>query len=259
MLKPPVCILHAPGTNRDREAAWACELTGGVPDVVHTQALVEGTRRLEDFAMLVIPGGFSFGDDLGAGNVWGHTLRHRLGDAIHAMVDAGKPIIGICNGFQALVRAGILPAIEGGSTPSQASLTFNARGHFECRWVYLEPDPASVCIFTQGLREHIYCPVAHGEGRFVTTGSRVATMRKRGQIALRYTAPQGHDITYPWKPNGSVDHIAGVCNPRGNVLGLMPHPEDHLLPTHHPRFHHGESGGLGSALFAQGIAYARQL
>ncbi|MBM4457342.1 MAG: phosphoribosylformylglycinamidine synthase I [Chloroflexi bacterium] len=273
--KPPILILHATGTNRDREATWAVELAGGAAEIVHVNQLFAGERRLADYRMLVLPGGFSYGDDLGAGKLWAVALRYRLGDDLAAFIASGRPVLGICNGFQALVKAGLLPGVrrqgsgvrgqaaDGFLTPDPCSLapaftlTRNDSARFECRWVYLEPNPASPCIFTRGLPELIYCPVAHGEGKFAARDAKaLADLEAAGLAALRYTGPAGAPAAYPWNPNGSQNDIAGVCNPQGNVLGLMPHPEDHLIPAHHPRYHRGERGMLGLPLFRNGVQYA---
>jgi phosphoribosylformylglycinamidine synthase len=264
-----VLILHAPGTNRDREAAWAIELAGGWPEIVHINQLHEGERRLRDYQMLLLPGGFAHADALGAGKVLALDLRLRLGEALAEFIVAGKPVLGICNGFQALVKAGLLPTSppapplrgEGSSPPSlqgkgagglglnSATLSFNASGHFECRWVTLRPNPDSPCVFTRGLDALIRCPVAHGEGNFVSQDrAALARLEERGQIALRYVLEDGRPAhgTYPANPNGSVADIAGVCNPAGNVLGLMPHPEDHVIAQ-------------GLVLFENGVRYASGL
>jgi phosphoribosylformylglycinamidine synthase len=176
-------------------------------------------------------------------------------------------VIGICNGFQALVKAGWLPgrwlpeSLEA-VTPKEsngtyATLTYNASNRFECRWVWLEADPKSPCVFTKGLSERIYCPVAHGEGRFVARDDQVlAALEDERRIAVRYVAPDGSEAAYPHNPNGSVAGIAGICNATGTVFGLMPHPEDHILPEQHPRWARGERGNLGLALFENGIQYA---
>lgn len=254
---PPIIILHANGTNRDREAAWACELAGGAPEIVHVNQLRGGARRLADYQMMVVPGGFSYGDDLGAGALWATILRHGLAEQLEAFVAAGKPIIGICNGFQALIKAGLLPGRPGdtpGIGPQTATLTRNAGDTFECRWVHLAAEANTRCIFTEGLEEPIHCPVAHGEGRFVTdTEATLAALEAGGQVALRYIAPgQGGPAGYPANPNGSVGDVAGICNPQGTVLGLMPHPEDHIRPRQAPM---GSQGALGLSLFAQGVRY----
>jgi len=248
-----ILILHASGTNRDRDAAWACELAGGRPEVVHVNQLRAGTRRLADYGMLVMPGGFSYGDALGAGKLLSLDLRLYFEAELAAFVAAGKPVIGICNGFQALVKAGILP----GGTARPATLTFNASGHFECRWVTLLPDATSACVFTRGLREPIDCPVAHGEGRFVSP--EWSDLAGRGQVALRYGTEYATpaDGAYPANPNGSVGDIAGVCNAAGNVLGLMPHPEDHVVAQQNPRWtRDGSAPRLGLRLFAAAVRYA---
>jgi phosphoribosylformylglycinamidine synthase I len=263
--RPPVLILHATGTNRDWEAARACDTAGAASEIVHVNQLISGERRLADYRMLVLPGGFSYGDDLGAGKVWAILLRYRVADDQAAFVEAGRPVLGICNGFQVLVKSGLLPGTKQAATLDQtsgqaATLTRNDSAHFECRWVYLEPQAGSPCIFTRGLTESIYCPVAHGEGKFVARDAvALGDIEAQGLVALRYGAPAGMAATYPWNPNGSAANIAGICNPSGTVFGLMPHPEDHVLAEQHPRYQRGERGGLGLALFANGVRYASQL
>ncbi len=248
-----VLVLHASGTNRDREAAWACQMAGGRPEIVHINQLTTGERRLADYGMLVLPGGFSFGDALGAGKLLGLTLRLRLQEDLAAFIASGRPVIGICNGFQALVKAGLLP----GGTEHQATLTFNASARFECRWVTLLPDPRSPCVFTRGLSEPVYCPVAHGEGRFIAND--LAALARNRQVALHYATEDGRRAqgAYPANPNGSEEDIAGICNVAGNVLGLMPHPEDHIVPHPHPRWMRAARNRLGLPLFINGIRYAR--
>jgi phosphoribosylformylglycinamidine synthase len=252
---PRVLILHANGTNRDRDAALACELAGGQPEIVHVNQLLAGERRLRDYHMLVIPGGFSYGDDLGAGVLWSLDLQAGLGEAMHRFVENGRPVIGICNGFQALVKAGILPGFNGETR--SVTLTFNESDHFECRWVWLEPNPHSPSLFTAGLHEPIFCPVAHGEGR-LAVGDEVTMARLQTEhlIPLTYAndpAMGSVPVAYPANPNGSILNAAALCNPAGNVLGLMPHPENHIFPWQHPRHHRGERGFLGLRLFENGI------
>ena len=284
VIRPPILVLHATGTNRDREAAWACELAGGAPEIVHVNQLVAGERKLARYRMLVLPGGFSYGDDLGAGKLWAVVLRHRLADDLARFIGDGRPVLGICNGFQALVKSGVLTGLSGeeqqaddeGSsrdarcaarTPASQRITLarNDSARFECRWVYLEPQAGSPCIFTRGLAEPIYCPVAHGEGKLVASDDGVlASLDRDGLVALRYVGAcvaQGdrRPAGYPWNPNGSQADIAGICNPAGTVLGLMPHPEDHVIAEQHPRFHRGERGMLGLPLFANGVRYASEL
>jgi len=261
-MKPRVLILVASGTNRDRDAAVACERAGGQPELVHVNQLRAGDRRLGDYQMLLIPGGFSYGDDLGAGRILGTDLLHSLGrlypfdDDLHSFAESGKPILGICNGFQALVKSGFLP---GPPPEQQATLATNASNRFECRWVYLKPNPASSCVFTQGLEELIYCPVAHGEGRFVPKDDQaLLTLQSRGLIALTYVDSNGQPAEYPLNPNGSIANIAGICNDKGNIFGLMPHPEDHVFPWQHPRWTRGEINNSGLPLFRNAVHYASQ-
>lgn len=258
MDQPAVLILHATGTNRDREAAWAVEAAGGRPTIVHVNDLRARPARLHDFAMLVLPGGFSYGDALGAGRLLAADLRWLFQEELARFIAAGKPVLGICNGFQALVKGGWLPGPP--QDGIQATLARNASERFECRWVWLEPDPQSPCVFTRGVPERIYCPVAHGEGRFIPRDEGALERLRAGrQVALTYVAADGRPAAYPANPNGSTAGIAGICNAQGNVLGLMPHPEDHIFPWQHPRWTRGEAGGLGLALFAQGIRYAAGL
>ncbi|MFN8450033.1 MAG: phosphoribosylformylglycinamidine synthase subunit PurL [Anaerolineae bacterium] len=247
---PRVLVLHADGSNRDREAALACELAGGAPEIVHVNQLIGGERRLLDYHMLVVPGGFSYGDDLGAGTLWALDLRQRFGDDVRRFVAEGRPVLGICNGFQALVKSGLLP----GDSERRLTLTYNASARFECRWVYLQPNPGSPCLFTQGLDAPIYCPVAHGEGRLAIADDATAeSLWSGGLVALTYANADGSPASYPANPNGSVDGIAGLCNPAGNVFGLMPHPEDHVFFWQHPR---RERAMDGLRLFRNGIRYA---
>ena len=245
-----VLVLHANGSNRDRDASLAIELSGGTPEIVHVNQLASGSHKLEDYAMLVIPGGFSYGDDLGAGLLWALDLRERLDEQLRSFVSDGRPVMGICNGFQTLVRAGVLPGdLE---QPRASTLTFNQQGHFECRWVTLEPNPNSVSIFTKGLEFAIDTPIAHGEGRFVCDDATLESLKSRGMIALTYSGSE-----YPANPNGSVSSIAGISNAAGNVLGLMPHPENHVFGWQHPRWHRGEKGSTGLVLFQNALRYAK--
>ena len=254
--QPRVLILHANGTNRDREAALACEQAGGVPEIVHVNQLFSGERSLADYQMLVLPGGFSYGDDLGAGILWSVDLGNRLWDDVKDFVLSDRPVLGICNGFQALVKAGILPGkVTNGKR--DVTLTYNERGHFECRWVYLQPNQACSNLFLTDVTEPIYCPVAHGEGRIAVRsengGQKLVDMNL---IALQYGVSREDDIAYPGNPNGSWQDIAGLSNEAGNVLGLMPHPEDHIFAWQHPRRHRGEMGLSGLPLFRSGIRHA---
>jgi phosphoribosylformylglycinamidine synthase subunit PurQ / glutaminase len=265
-MKPKALILHATGTNRDLDAAQALELAGAQAEIIHLNQLRWGERRWSDYQMLVLPGGFSYADALGAGKLLAIDLRAYFAEQVTDFVQQGKAVIGICNGFQALVKAGLLPALDHPGSgrqaqQMQATLTFNACGHFECRWVTLAPR-SQRCIWTRDLSELIICPVAHGEGSFVLADPQdVEHLRTADQVALIYARPDGSPAqgAYPLNPNGSQDDIAGVCNPQGNVLGLMPHPEDHIFDYQHPRWARGERGRMGLALFQNGVNYAAQI
>ena len=264
-MKPTALILQAHGTNRDLDVAEALTLAGATPVFAPLNELRTGKKHFSDYQMLVVPGGFSYADALGAGKLLALDLNSYFKEEITAFVAAGKPVIGICNGFQALVKSGVLPfgnelKDERGKNASGATLTFNQKGHFECRWVDLAPI-SQKCVWTKGLSDNITCPIAHGEGNFQTTASfPVSSFLENDQIALTYTHPDGSPANgdYPANPNGSLLDIAGICNPAGNVLGLMPHPENHIHPWQHPRHTRGESGGSGLALFQNGVQYVSQ-
>jgi phosphoribosylformylglycinamidine synthase len=260
-MKPRVLILMATGTNRDLDVFQAFELAGALPEIVPLNRLREGERRLADYQMLVLPGGFSYADALGAGKLLAIDLQVYFAEAVSGFIQQGKPVLGICNGFQALVKAGLLPSAADGPAVPEATLTFNAGGHFECRWVTLAPT-SQTCAWTRGLSEDIYCPVAHGEGNFRPVSPRILErMRANDQVALVYAGPGGGSAggRYPENPNGSIDDIAGICNPAGNVLGLMPHPENHIFAYQHPRWSRGEKHGCGLPLFANGVRLAAEV
>jgi len=263
-MKPRTLILLAHGTNRDQDVAEALTICGATPEIVPLNSLHEGKRRWADYQMLVLPGGFSYADALGAGKLLAIDMQTYFTDEIQRFVMAGKPVIGICNGFQALVKAGILPGENREqreeSGKERATLTFNAGGHFECRWITLQP-VSQRCIWTKGLSEPIECPIAHGEGNFqVSSQSILSRLAAQEQIALVYVHPDGDPASgeYPANPNGSSLDIAGICNPKGNVLGLMPHPENHIHPWQHPQWQRGVERGSGLVLFQNGVKYAEE-
>ena len=233
-------ILRAPGTNCDGETAFAFEQAGAVVDSAHINQLVRGDKRLSDYQILVIPGGFTYGDDVAAGKILANELKLKLGEDIQRFVDDGKLILGVCNGFQVLVRAGILPSTNG----NRLTLAGNDSNRFECRWVYLQVNQESPCIFTKGIST-IYLPVAHGEGRLV------AETLEGLKVVVRYADDKGNTKAgYPGNPNGSMDNIAGVCDASGRIFGLMPHPERFIRWSQHPRWtrepprEHGDGFGI---------------
>ena len=252
--KVKTLILRVPGTNCDMETAFAFERAGAQVDLVHVGELINHETSLSNYQIMVIPGGFTYGDDISAGRILANELRLKLRDEIKKFVDDGRLILGICNGFQALVKAGMLPESRGENAQS-LTIAGNDSGRFECRWIYLRTNKTSPCIFTRGI-DLMYLPVAHGEGKVVIEPG----AQEELNVALRYTDETG-DIQagYPYNPNGSVDNIAGICNQQGNVLGLMPHPEDHINPSQHPRWTRQQGGQLGLVLFERGIQYASQL
>ncbi len=258
-MKPNALILFAPGTNRDGDVAQALTLAGATSQTIPLKTLRETKTNWSNYQMLVVPGGFSYADALGAGKLLALDLSHYFLDQVQAFIAAGKPVIGICNGFQALVKSGILPGNEALTETRTATLTYNHENHFECRWVSLTP-VSQTCLWTKGLSEIIDCPVAHGEGNFTLSSPQNATiLTKNDQIALVYTHPDGKPAKglYPVNPNSSVMDIAGICNPDGNVLGLMPHPEDHIYPFQSPdRVHRPNASGL--PLFINGVRFASQ-
>jgi phosphoribosylformylglycinamidine synthase len=252
---PRVLILHARGTNRDHDAALACDLAGGRSEIVTLNQLANGDTCLLDYAMIVLPGGFSFGDDLGAGTIWAVALDKLFSEDIHRFVESGRPVLGICNGFQTLIKTGLLPGPSFQNISARdVTLTYNESQRFECRWVYLKPNLPGPCLFTKDLDDLIYCPVAHGEGRVVVSQPSVLDQfQSQGLVALTYVDRAGNSALYPANPNGSVSGIAGLTNAAGNVLGLMPHPENHIFSWQHPRWHRGEHGMTGLSLFENGL------
>lgn len=244
-------VLRAPGINCDGEAAAALELAGVVAERIHVNRLVDGSVRLLDYGLLLLPGGFAYGDHLGAGRMLAVDLIHRLQSDLFAFVEDGRPVLGICNGFQVLVKSGLLP---GGNL--QATLTDNASGSYECRWVKLKVNQASPCLFTQGIEGTLELPVGHGEGRFMADAATLAALEANNQIVVQYCDDSGAPTQgYPANPNGAQHAIAGVCNAQGNVFGLMPHPDRAFLPQHHPQWRRRglDAEGPGMAIFRNAV------
>ena len=241
---PRVIVLRAPGTNCDEETAAAWQLAGAQAETWHVGRLLEDPAALDRFQILTIPGGFSYGDDLGAGRILATRLSHALGDALRRFHDRGGLIAGICNGFQVLVRCGLLP---GGTVPCPATLAHNDSGKFEARWIRLLPRPGLSPFVS--FDEPIELPVAHGEGKFLLAKQgAMESLDAAGQIVLKYADDQGRPTQdYPANPNGSSYAAAAVCDPTGRIFGLMPHPERFVSPLHHPRWTR-----LGTALSDEG-------
>lgn len=238
MKRVPAIVVTGPGTNRDRDVADALQMAGADVRTVRARELIDRPRLVDDARLAIVAGGFSYADSLGAGRMLALDLSLGLGDELRSFVTSGRPLLGICNGFQVLTNAGLLPG----------ALGHNAQGRFDCRWVVLEPVPRSNSVWVTGLADTIHCPIAHGEGRYVHPDP--DSLEAAGQIALRYRSTN---------PNGSVADIAGVSDPTGVVLGLMPHPENHIVARQHPRHSRGGGGDehLGLRLFENGVRHAR--
>jgi phosphoribosylformylglycinamidine synthase subunit PurQ / glutaminase len=254
MAQTRVLVLRAPGTNCDEETAHAFAVAGGLPERLHVNRVLELPRKLEEFQVLCIPGGFSYGDDIAAGRILGNQMQHHLADALLAFRDAGKLILGVCNGFQVLLKTNLLAAAdERGPT---ATLTLNDSGHFEARWVSLAVIP-SKCVFLQGIQQ-MDLPVAHAEGKFVTRDEQVfQRMESAGQFVLRYRGAGQSPVPYPANPNGAMGDVAGICDATGRVFGLMPHPERFIDHTQHPQWTRQprREGGDGIHVFQNAVRY----
>ncbi len=224
-------IMRTAGTNCDYETQFALESVGAAADRIHVNRLSAHPQIFAEYDLLVIPGGFSYGDDLGAGTVLGNELLTRLREPLDKFVDDGKIIIGICNGFQVLVKTGLLPGLE--KWTRQATLTINDSHKFEDRWVHLKAAHNRTEIVKEG--DLLYLPIAHAEGKLVFENDEVfGDLRSNGQVIFRYCDSNGQPGGYPENPNGSIDHIAGICDLTGRVLGMMPHPERYCNPYQHP-------------------------
>jgi phosphoribosylformylglycinamidine synthase I len=284
-MKPArVLVIRAAGTNCDLETRVAFEKAGAEVDVLHINRLVEKKESLHKYHIFALPGGFSYGDDIASGKILANELKYNLGDEIMKFVDDGKLIIGICNGFQVLVRAGLLPGLwhgepgkkggkgatskrnpggknaqRGGDFAQEVTLSFNDSNRYEDRWVWLK-----LCSqkseFIRGEKT-LYLPVAHAEGKFIPKDAKtLERLRDKDMVVFKYVHPEGKAASYPWNPNGSVDDIAGICDTTGRILGLMPHPERHVEPTNHPRWTREGMNGHpdGMTIFETGVRYVRE-
>jgi len=230
-----VLVLTGYGLNCDYETAYAFELAGANAVRVHINSLIDRTVDLANFQILVFIGGFSWGDDHGAGVIQAVRLKTNIGGQILEFVEKGNLVLGICNGFQSLVNLGLLPGLKRNYRRRSVAVTFNDCGNFRDQWVVLKVNPASPCIFTRGIGP-AELPVRHGEGKFFTDEATLASLLENNQVAIQYALPDSEpaDGRFPFNPNGSIADIAGICDPTGRIFGLMPHPEAYHHWTNHP-------------------------
>ena len=260
MGKPKVIVLRTAGTNCDYETVHGFQIAGGDVDLVHINQLIRQEKELSAYQILALPGGFSYGDDIAAGKILANELKYRLREPVEQFVADGKLIIGICNGFQVMVKAGLLPGFEGISDTQEATLYTNDSGKFECRWIYLKNTDNGKCVFTKNIKEVIYLPIAHGEGKFTTISEKILDkLEANNQVVFKYVDSEGNFDSYPWNPNGSDRHIAGICDSTGRIFGLMPHPERHLTKYNHPRWTREklDEEGDGAIIFRNAVEYVQ--
>ena len=255
MAKVKTLMLRAPGTNCDLETQVAFEQAGSEVDSALVTELVSGEKKLADYQILVSPGGFTYGDDISAGKILANEVKLKLGEDIRKFVDDGKLVMGICNGFQVLVKAGILPGLKGQNTP--LTLTSNDSGKFECRWIYLKVEESSPCVFTRGIKG-MYLPIAHGEGKLVAEPEILDLLHP----VVYYSDEFGNTgAGYPCNPNGSLRDIAGICDSTGRIFALMPHPERFIRWTQHPRWTREtpQKAGDGLQVFINAVNWAKTI
>ena len=265
-MKPKVCVLRTDGTNCDKETKYAFEQVGAEAEIVHLKTLIEKhnpatnqKHSLNDYHILALAGGFSHGDYISAGKILALDLKNNLGKEVKQFVMRGKPILGICNGFQVLVKYGLLPQLDG-EVKQTTTLTYNDSGNFECRWVKLKKY-SDKCIWTQGI-DDIDLPIAHGEGKFVADSGLVDRLFEDQLVVFQYTDGEREPVSeFPENPNGSMGSIAGICDPSGLIFGLMPHPERYNDPMNHPLAHSQRvqgtlpAEGAGLQIFRNGVEY----
>jgi phosphoribosylformylglycinamidine synthase I len=259
MSRIPALVVRAPGTNCEHETEHALELAGARTTLRHLKEIQVDPSLLERAAIVVFPGGFSYGDDLGAGRIQAEEIRATFLEPLCRLIERGGVVLGICNGFQVLVKLGLLPTVEPGAVP-RVSLTWNDSGRFEDRWVHLAVASRKSPFLARGP-ERLRMPVAHAEGKFVARdAATLARLEAGGQVALRYVDPQGRPGGFPWNPNGSMGDVAAITDPSGRVLGLMPHPERNALPGHDPRPVRAGSPGSpdGLGFFASAVETLRR-
>ena len=258
-MKPKALVLTGYGINCDYETQHAFNLVGADAKRVHINDIIDKIENLETYQIIAFPGGFSFGDDISSGKVLANKLKFNIFDDLQKFIGDGKVIIGICNGFQSMVKLGILPAFERNYKKQVTTLTFNDSGRFEDRWVYLKINPKSRCIFTKNI-DMLYLPVRHGEGKFVAKEIFLQKLNKNNQVALWYVDSKGELNGYPWNPNGSLENIAGICDETGRIFGLMPHPEAYLYKTNNPRWTREKLSeeGMGVKVFRNAVDFIKE-
>ena len=258
MTEVKVIVLRAAGINCDMETEHALEMAGAKAQRVHINRIIEDKNLLDAFQIIVFPGGFSYGDDVAAGKILANQIVHHLFDPIQEFIEQGKLVLGICNGFQVLVKTGILPGGDPAKRQEDITITWNDSGKFEDRWVYLSPQTER-CVFIEPGRQ-IYLPIAHAEGKIVTKDTSILErLDSERYIAFKYVDKHGNEGDYPVNPNGSIHSIAGLTDATGRVLGLMPHPERFVRPTQHPRWTREENvDGDGMTIFNNVVKYIRE-
>ncbi len=259
MVEVKAIVLRAAGINCDMETEHALELARAKTQRVHINRIIEDKTLLEEFQIIVFPGGFSYGDDVAAGKILANQIIHHLYEPIQKFIDDGKLVLGICNGFQVLVKTGILPGDNSTKHQEEVTITYNDSGKFEDRWVYLAPQ-TDKCIFIEPGRQ-IYLPVAHAEGKVVTKDdATLEKLKSEGHVAFKYVDKNGQESDYPVNPNGSMDSIAGLTDITGRILGLMPHPERFVRPTQHPHWTRlkEKPAGDGMTIFNNAVKYIQE-
>lgn len=259
MAQVKAIVLRAAGINCDMETEYALELAGAKTERVHINRIIEDKNALDEYQIIVIPGGFSYGDDVAAGKILANQIVHHLYEPLQKCIEGGKLVLGICNGFQVLVKAGILPGMNSNNGTGAVTITYNDSGKFEDRWVHLATQTER-CVFIDRGRQ-IYLPIAHGEGKVVTKDkATLEKLRSEGHIAFKYVDKDGKEGNYPVNPNGSVDSIAGLTDVTGRVLGLMPHPERHVRATQHPHWSrlNNKQEGDGVTIFVNAVRFVQE-
>ena len=259
MAQVKALVLRAAGINCDMETVHALELAGAQTQAMHVNAIIENKSVLEQFQIIVFPGGFSYGDDVAAGRILSNQIIHHLCEPLKKFIDDGKLILGICNGFQVLVKTGLLPGLDLFGKQRSVTISYNDSGKFEDRWVYLAPQ-TDRCVFIEPGRQ-IYLPIAHGEGKVLTKDqATLEKLKSKGHIAFKYVDADGNEGGFPINPNGSTESIAGLCDTTGRVMGLMPHPERFVRQTQHPRWTRlkGRAGNDGMTIFDNAVKYIQQ-